>query len=104
MPGGARVDRARPAVIASLSDKRLLIVTGKGGVGKTTIATALALDAARRGKRTLVCEVNTKERVSQLLGKPEVGPEITSLVPRLAIDLQSSDRCRFAETAMSHPL
>jgi anion-transporting ArsA/GET3 family ATPase len=95
MPGGARVDRARPAVIASLSDKRLLIVTGKGGVGKTTIATALALDAARRGKRTLVCEVNTKERVSQLLGKPEVGPEITSLEENLwAVNVRPQEALR----------
>lgn len=80
---------------ASLSDKRLLIVTGKGGVGKTTIATALALDAARRGKRTLVCEVNTKERVSQLLGKPEVGAEITSLEENLwAVNVRPQEALR----------
>ncbi len=41
-----------------LLDKRLLFVTGKGGVGKTTIAAALAFLAAREGKRTLVCEVD----------------------------------------------
>jgi anion-transporting ArsA/GET3 family ATPase len=67
----------------ALLDKRLLIVTGKGGVGKTTIAAALALESAGRGKRTLVCEVNTKERLTQLLGKPEVGPEVTSLEENL---------------------
>lgn len=67
----------------ALVDKRLLIVTGKGGVGKTTIAAALALDSARAGKRTLVCEVNTKERVTQLLGKPESGPEVSSLEENL---------------------
>ncbi len=68
---------------AALADKRLLIVTGKGGVGKTTISAALALDSARAGKRTLVCEVNTKERITQLLGKPEVGAEVTSLEENL---------------------
>jgi anion-transporting ArsA/GET3 family ATPase len=67
----------------ALLDKRLLIVTGKGGVGKTTISAALALESARSGKRTLVCEVNTKERITQLLGKPEVGPEVTSLEENL---------------------
>lgn len=67
----------------ALLDKRLLIVTGKGGVGKTTIAAAMALESARSGKRTLVCEVNTKERITQLLGKPEVGPEVTSLEENL---------------------
>jgi anion-transporting ArsA/GET3 family ATPase len=42
----------------SLLDRRLLFVTGKGGVGKTTVAAALALLAARQGKTTLVCETD----------------------------------------------
>jgi anion-transporting ArsA/GET3 family ATPase len=70
-------------VIEALSDKRLLIVTGKGGVGKTTVAAALALDSARRGLRTLVCEVNTRERIAPLLGKPEAGAEVTSVEENL---------------------
>ena len=40
-----------------LLDKRLVFVTGKGGVGKTTVAACLARVAARRGKRVIVCEV-----------------------------------------------
>ena len=43
-----------------LLDRRLLFVTGKGGVGKTTIAAALGQLAASRGKRTLLCEVDAK--------------------------------------------
>jgi anion-transporting ArsA/GET3 family ATPase len=43
-----------------LLDRRLLFVTGKGGVGKTTVAAALGLLGAREGKRTLVCEVDAK--------------------------------------------
>jgi len=43
-----------------LLDRRLLFVTGKGGVGKTTVAAGLALLAAERGQRTLVCEVDAK--------------------------------------------
>jgi len=57
-------------------DRRLLVTTGKGGVGKTTITAALALIAARRGRRVLVCEVNTHERISALLGARPVGTEI----------------------------
>ena len=41
-------------------DRRLVFVTGKGGVGKTTIAAALAQLAARHGRRTLVCEMDAK--------------------------------------------
>jgi anion-transporting ArsA/GET3 family ATPase len=43
-----------------LLEGRLLFVTGKGGVGKSTVAAALGLLAAREQKRTLVCEVDAK--------------------------------------------
>lgn len=46
--------------MASLLDRNLLFVTGKGGVGKSTIAASLGLLAAEQGKRTLVCEVDAK--------------------------------------------
>jgi energy-coupling factor transporter ATP-binding protein EcfA2 len=64
-----------------LLDRRLVIVTGKGGVGKSTVAAALALVAARAGKRVLVCEVNAQERIAPLLGAPRSGPEIREAVP-----------------------
>ncbi|MGH8879310.1 MAG: ArsA-related P-loop ATPase, partial [Stackebrandtia sp.] len=53
------------------------VVTGKGGVGKTTVAAGLALLAAERGKRTLVCEVDAK---GSLAGSFEVAD--TSFEPR----------------------
>jgi anion-transporting ArsA/GET3 family ATPase len=43
-----------------LLDRRLLFVTGKGGVGKTSMAAALALLGSTHGKRTLACEVDAK--------------------------------------------
>src|SRR4051812_39900834 len=57
-------------------DKRLLIVGGKGGVGRTTVAAALALAAARRGKRVLLAQTRSKERLSTLLGGPPVMTDI----------------------------
>ncbi len=44
----------------NLLDRQLIFVTGKGGVGKTTVAAALAQLAAQHGKRTLVCEMDAK--------------------------------------------
>jgi anion-transporting ArsA/GET3 family ATPase len=43
-----------------LLDRHLLFVTGKGGVGKTSVAAALGVLAARSGKRTLICEMDAK--------------------------------------------
>ena len=54
-----------------LVDRRLVFVTGKGGTGKTIVASALALFAAGRGKRVLVCEVDGKGDVA---GFFEAGP------------------------------
>ena len=56
-----------------LLDKRLVFVTGKGGVGKSTISIALGLAAAKRGKRTIVCEVASQENASRVFKKGEVG-------------------------------
>ncbi len=58
----------------TLLDRHLVFVTGKGGAGKSTVTAALALLAARAGKRVLVCEVNApRERVAPLLGAPAGG-------------------------------
>jgi len=48
-------------------------VTGKGGVGKTTVAVALGLRAAAEGKRTIVCEVAAQENASRVFDHAEVG-------------------------------
>jgi len=65
-------------------DRRLVVVTGKGGVGKSTVAAALALVAARRGKRALVCEVNAEERVAPMLGAPPTGAVVREALPGIS--------------------
>ena len=64
---------ARNPPIPNLLDKRLVFVTGKGGVGKTTVAVALGLRAAEAGKRTIVCEVSSQENASRIFAHTEVG-------------------------------
>ncbi len=60
----------------SLGTKRFLFVTGKGGVGKTTVSGALALALAPQGKPVLVAICHTKERLSAILGTRPIGPTI----------------------------
>src|SRR4051794_40515964 len=59
--------------MGELLDKRLVFVTGKGGVGKSTISVALGLAAAARGKRAIVCEIGGQETASRVFRRAEVG-------------------------------
>src|SRR5439155_6207175 len=81
--------------MTSLLDKRLVFVTGKGGVGKTTVSAALGLAAARRGKRTILCEIARQSRLPRLIDPAaprEVGFEETELAPGLsAISIDPQD-------------
>ncbi len=73
-----------------LLHKDVLLVSGKGGVGKSTVAAALALAAHRRGRRVLVAEVDTNPAMPALLaalGQPagdEAPGEPCELTPGLA--------------------
>jgi len=59
--------------------RRLHIVMGKGGVGRSTISAAIAKAGALQGKRVLVCELKTSERMSALFEAQPVGDEIRPL-------------------------
>jgi anion-transporting ArsA/GET3 family ATPase len=81
--------------MATPLSQRLLFVSGKGGVGKSTVAAALALSFARRGERTLVCEINTDERITHLLERPPVGPELQQIEKNLwAVDIRPQEAMR----------
>ena len=67
--------------MSGLLNLRFVIVAGKGGVGKTTVSAALALAAARRGKRVLIAMCNAKERVSDLLEVAPIGQHNQQILP-----------------------
>ena len=71
------------STVPPLDDLRFLYVTGKGGVGKTTVSAALARAMAARGRRVLVCMCNAKERLSGMLGTGPIGPEIVHVAPNI---------------------
>jgi anion-transporting ArsA/GET3 family ATPase len=64
-----------------LLDRRLLLFTGKGGVGKSTVTAATALLAAERGKRVLLVEVDAKGNLTALFEHPPVGFEPRQVHP-----------------------
>ena len=61
---------------------RIIVYTGKGGVGKTSVAAATALLAADRGHRTLVLSTDAAHSLADSFDRP-IGPEPTSLAPNL---------------------
>jgi anion-transporting ArsA/GET3 family ATPase len=67
--------------VPDLLDRRFLFVVGKGGVGKTTTSAAIAIAAAKRGKRVLVALCNAKERLSHLLEVPPLTEDVCRLLP-----------------------
>ena len=78
-----------------LLDKRLVVVTGKGGVGKSTVALALGLAAARSGKRTILCEVAAQEHLSHVFDSAEVGFREVEMVENLwAISIDPDESMR----------
>src|SRR5665648_1052247 len=70
--------------MSSLIDKRLVVVTGKGGTGKTTVAASRPRAAARAVKRTVVCEVAEQERLAALFGVEPLGHNERELAPGLS--------------------
>jgi anion-transporting ArsA/GET3 family ATPase len=68
---------------STILDKRLIFLTGKGGVGKSTVAAALGFAAAREGKRAIVCEVAQQERMSRFFERQGVGYHEIEISPNL---------------------
>jgi anion-transporting ArsA/GET3 family ATPase len=70
---------------SSLLDSRLLMVTGKGGVGKTTFAASLARLKAAKGQRTVLCEIDAQRPAMGSIFNCEVGYKPTEVSERLSV-------------------
>ncbi|MSQ84868.1 MAG: hypothetical protein EXR77_18675 [Myxococcales bacterium] len=82
-------------ICADLLRKEVLFVTGKGGVGKSTIAQAFARQAAQAGKRVLLVELEAVSRAGPLLGVRHPGPQpqrAASNLDLMALDVMDSLR------------
>ncbi len=76
-------------------DLDMLWVTGKGGVGKTSIATAIAEVSARSGRRTLVCEMDAKGALATAFDVGELSFEPNEVAPDLfAMTMNTEDSLR----------
>ncbi|MBJ7514492.1 MAG: P-loop NTPase, partial [Acidimicrobiia bacterium] len=86
---------AHEPLLPELLKKRLLVITGKGGVGKSTVTAGLALLASDLGKRVLVVEVDAKGDIASKFEHPPVGfvpVEVHPNVSVLAMDTEASLR------------
>ena len=76
-------------------DRRLVLFTGKGGVGKSTVAAATALLAAEQGKRVLLIDVDSTGNLAALFEHPEVGFIPTEIYPGIsAMQMETEDSLR----------
>lgn len=80
-------------MLQDLLAKRLIFVTGKGGVGKTTIATLLGLINARQKKKTLILEYNSLGQIPKLFGAESEPHKEIALAPYLSTQNLSPSAC-----------
>ncbi len=76
----------------SLDQRRFVFVTGKGGVGKTTVTAAMATALAARGKRVLIAMSGAHERLSSMLGHPAIGHDVVPLGTNIWATLIDANR------------
>ncbi len=70
---------ARPTLAELIASKRVIITVGAGGVGKTTTAAALAVAAAREGKRVLCLTIDPAKRLAESLGLRTIATEAVKI-------------------------
>lgn len=73
------------SALAPLERRQMLVITGKGGVGKSTLAAVVARRLAARGRRVLLLEVDPRESLHNLLDVPPSGGAVVDVAPRIQL-------------------
>jgi len=82
MSAGAPIAAGQTPIV----DRRFVMVGGKGGVGRTTVAAALARAAHRAGRRVLLAQMESADRLTRLLGSPRpLGAELQEVEPGFSV-------------------
>lgn len=85
--------RTAQSVFDELAARTFVIVSGKGGVGRTTIAALCGLALAERGKKVLVATTGHDDRLAWMLGARELGDSAQPVLPGLHIQRLSAPTC-----------
>ncbi|MEE8244522.1 MAG: ArsA-related P-loop ATPase [Pseudomonadales bacterium] len=74
-------------MLAEILNKRVLLIAGKGGVGRSTLAASLAIAGARSGRRVLLCEIGDPDGggspLAELFGRDGFSEKLSELAVRL---------------------
>jgi len=85
MAGPAPLPVSPRHVFDRLASRQLVVVSGKGGVGRTTMAALLGLAIAQRGRRVLVATTGHDDRLAWMLGAPSLSESVLPVSDRLHI-------------------
>lgn len=79
--------------LSELLSRSLVLLSGKGGVGKTTVAISLALLAAKKNKRVLIVEMNSTDRIATYFGEKPIGHNETIISPNVSVINLCPQKC-----------
>lgn len=87
--------------LVELLSKKLVLITGKGGIGKSLVSTALALEARKLGKKVCLVESTAHDQIAPLFGASPIGHQLRELSPGVfVINLNAQDN--FKDFVIKH--
>ncbi len=94
-------EEAVSSAFSELLAKKIVMVTGKGGIGKTLVSSALALEAHKLGKKVCLVESSANDQIAPLFGSPPIGHNLKELTPGVSvINLNSQEN--FKDFVIKH--